>query len=67
MAVINQHILVIFGNTETGNVPGIGKCDLNQLIGNKPLSWFTESVPKQENIQAQVSKQNIINLELFTL
>ncbi|PFN60876.1 N-acetylmuramoyl-L-alanine amidase C-terminal domain-containing protein, partial [Bacillus cereus] len=27
--------------TETGNVPGIGKCDLNQLIGSKPLSWFT--------------------------
>ncbi|HFU6610026.1 TPA: GH25 family lysozyme [Bacillus paranthracis] len=27
--------------TETGNVAGIGKCDLNKLIGNKDLSWFT--------------------------
>ena len=27
--------------TETGNVPGIGKCDLNELIGNKSLKWFT--------------------------
>ncbi|MDA1777445.1 GH25 family lysozyme [Bacillus cereus group sp. BY9-3LC] len=26
--------------TETGNVAGIGKCDLNKLIGNKDLSWF---------------------------
>lgn len=57
----------IWQYTETGNVPGIGKCDLNQLIGNKPLSWFTESVPKQENIQAQVSKQILSNLELFHL
>lgn len=31
----------IWQYTETGNVPGIGKCDLNQLIGSKPLSWFT--------------------------
>ncbi|HDR7786461.1 GH25 family lysozyme [Bacillus cereus group sp. Bc252] len=27
--------------TETGNVAGIGKCDLNKLIGDKDLSWFT--------------------------
>nr|3HMC_A Chain A, Putative prophage LambdaBa04, glycosyl hydrolase, family 25 [Bacillus anthracis] len=33
----------IWQYTETGNVPGIGKCDLNSLIGNKSLSWFTES------------------------
>ncbi|MFK4334368.1 hypothetical protein ABH955_005044 [Bacillus sp. RC240] len=31
----------IWQYTETGNVPGIGKCDLNELIGNKSLSWFT--------------------------
>ena len=67
MAVINQHILVIFGNTLRQVMYGIGKCDLNQLIGNKPLSWFTESVPKQENIQAQVSKQNIIQSGAFHL
>lgn len=27
--------------TETGHVTGIGKCDLNKLIGDKDLSWFT--------------------------
>ncbi|MFE7378501.1 GH25 family lysozyme [Bacillus cereus] len=31
----------IWQYTETGNVPGIGKCDLNYLIGNKSLEWFT--------------------------
>lgn len=30
----------IWQYTETGYVEGIGKCDLNQLIGNKSLSWF---------------------------
>lgn len=29
--------------TETGNVPGIGKCDINRLNGNKPLEFFTNS------------------------
>ncbi|MFJ8453335.1 GH25 family lysozyme [Bacillus paramycoides] len=33
----------IWQYTETGNVPGIGKCDLNELIGSKPLSWFTNA------------------------
>ncbi|HGO9409108.1 TPA: GH25 family lysozyme [Bacillus cereus] len=31
----------IWQYTETGHVEGIGKCDLNELIGNKSLSWFT--------------------------
>ncbi|MDZ4627060.1 GH25 family lysozyme [Bacillus cereus] len=31
----------IWQYTETGNVPGIGKCDLNELIGDKSLEWFT--------------------------
>ncbi|OBZ60101.1 N-acetylmuramoyl-L-alanine amidase [Bacillus pacificus] len=31
----------IWQYTETGHVDGIGKCDLNELIGNKSLSWFT--------------------------
>ncbi|MED1509024.1 GH25 family lysozyme [Bacillus proteolyticus] len=31
----------IWQYTETGNVPGIGKCDLNSLVGVKSLSWFT--------------------------
>ncbi|MBO1626074.1 glycoside hydrolase family 25 protein [Bacillus sp. SY8(2021)] len=26
--------------TDAGNISGIGKCDLNRLIGDKPLSWF---------------------------
>ncbi|ATI51314.1 MULTISPECIES: glycoside hydrolase family 25 protein [Bacillus] len=32
----------IWQYTETGNVSGIGKCDLNYLIGNKSLSWFLD-------------------------
>lgn len=47
----------IWQYTETGNVPGIGKCDLNELIGDKPLSWFTEA---EQSLQAQVTTQNII-------
>ncbi|PFI24062.1 GH25 family lysozyme [Bacillus cereus] len=31
----------IWQYTETGHVPGIGKCDLNYLVGNKSLEWFT--------------------------
>ncbi|MBG0964157.1 N-acetylmuramoyl-L-alanine amidase C-terminal domain-containing protein [Bacillus sp. SRB1LM] len=53
----------IWQYTETGNVPGIGKCDLNSLIGNKSLSWFTES-PTQETVQAP--KQNIIQSGAFS-
>ncbi|KXY21991.1 GH25 family lysozyme [Bacillus sp. FSL K6-0067] len=53
----------IWQYTETGNVPGIGKCDLNSLIGNKSLSWFTESAT-QESVQAP--KQNIIQTGAFS-
>lgn len=53
----------IWQYTETGNVPGIGKCDLNSLIGNKSLSWFTESAT-QESVQAP--KQNIIQSGAFS-
>ncbi|UNK35319.1 N-acetylmuramoyl-L-alanine amidase [Bacillus sp. N5-665] len=52
----------IWQYTETGNVPGIGKCDLNSLIGNKSLSWFTEAAQEQ----AQVPKQNIIQSGAFS-
>ncbi|MBC6972572.1 N-acetylmuramoyl-L-alanine amidase [Bacillus sp. Xin] len=31
----------IWQYTDKGNVSGIGTCDLNQLVGGKPLSWFT--------------------------
>lgn len=30
----------IWQYTETGNVPGIGKCDLNYLIGDKGVDWY---------------------------
>ncbi|AJG27426.1 N-acetylmuramoyl-L-alanine amidase [Bacillus anthracis] len=53
----------IWQYTETGNVPGIGKCDLNSLIGNKSLSWFTESAT-QESVQAPT--QNIIQSGAFS-
>ncbi|MEM5623976.1 GH25 family lysozyme [Bacillus wiedmannii] len=52
----------IWQYTETGNVPGIGKCDLNSLIGNKSLSWFTGAAQEQ----AQVPKQNIIQSGAFS-
>ncbi|KMP32240.1 N-acetylmuramoyl-L-alanine amidase [Bacillus cereus] len=54
----------IWQYTETGNVPGIGKCDLNALIGNKSLAWFTGTEQKQE--QAEVPKQNIIHVGAFS-
>ncbi|MFC9448176.1 GH25 family lysozyme [Bacillus cereus] len=48
--------------TETGNVAGIGKCDLNELIGNKPLAWFTNQtvkpIEKQEGVGIIVNKYN---------
>ena len=47
---------------ETGNVPGIGNCDLNQLIGGKPLSWFTGAVQEQ----VQTTKLNIIQSGAFS-
>ncbi|MGN4289721.1 GH25 family lysozyme [Bacillus cereus group sp. MYBK87-2] len=54
----------IWQYTETGNVPGIGKCDLNSLIGSKSLSWFTEAAQKE--IQAEEQKQNIIQSGAFS-
>lgn len=54
----------IWQYTETGNVPGIGKCDLNSLIGSKSLSWFTDAA--QEQVQAEVPKQNIIQTGAFS-
>ncbi len=56
----------IWQYTETGNVPGIGKCDLNSLVGSKPLSWFTGAEQKQEQIQAEEPKQNIIQSGAFS-
>ncbi|KAA0752820.1 N-acetylmuramoyl-L-alanine amidase [Bacillus sp. AY1-10] len=53
----------IWQYTETGNVPGIGKCDLNSLIGNKSLSWFKESAT-QESVQAPT--KNIIQSGAFS-
>lgn len=52
----------IWQYTETGNVPGIGKCDLNSLVGSKPLSWFTGATQEQ----GQTTKQNIIQSGAFS-
>ncbi|PGB22024.1 N-acetylmuramoyl-L-alanine amidase [Bacillus toyonensis] len=52
----------IWQYTETGNVPGIGKCDINSLIGDKPLSWFTGAAQEQ----VQEVKQNIIQSGAFS-
>ncbi|WP_144504094.1 glycoside hydrolase family 25 protein [Bacillus mycoides] len=55
----------IWQYTESGNVPGIGKCDINKLIGDKPLSWFvggsvsnvtTNNTVKAEGIGIATSK-----------
>lgn len=48
----------IWQYTETGNVPGIGKCDLNELIGSKPLSWFTGQSQTTEKVQEQPKQEN---------
>ncbi|WP_265938876.1 GH25 family lysozyme [Bacillus thuringiensis] len=52
----------IWQYTETGNVAGIGKCDLNKLVGNKSLAWFTnqtvEQATTQEGIGIIVNKYN---------
>ncbi len=48
----------IWQYTENGNVPGIGKYDINSLIGDKYLSWFTGAVQKQ----AQETKRNIVEV-----
>ncbi|MFE8094033.1 N-acetylmuramoyl-L-alanine amidase [Bacillus toyonensis] len=43
--------------TEAGHVPGIGKCDINKLIGDKPLSWFIGgTASKAEGIGIATSK-----------
>ncbi|MEB9684550.1 N-acetylmuramoyl-L-alanine amidase [Bacillus thuringiensis serovar pingluonsis] len=52
----------IWQYTETGNVPGIGKCDLNSLVGSKSLSWFTGAVQEQ----VQTTKLNIIQSGAFS-
>lgn len=42
--------------TKTGNVPGIGKCNLNELIGDKQLSRFVvgsvSKVPTNNTVKA---------------
>ncbi|MBC6972970.1 N-acetylmuramoyl-L-alanine amidase [Bacillus sp. Xin] len=48
----------IWQYTETGHVNGIGKCDLNKLVGDKPLSWFIgeEANTVASNIQSNQEK-----------
>ncbi|PGZ52952.1 N-acetylmuramoyl-L-alanine amidase [Bacillus anthracis] len=61
----------IWQYTETGNVAGIGKCDLNKLMGNKPLVWFTnqtvEQSTKQEGVGIIVNKfSKVVTYEFGT-
>ncbi len=48
----------IWQYTETRNVPGIGKCDLNYLVGSKPLSWFTNQSQATEKVKEQPQQDN---------
>ncbi|MDA1879639.1 GH25 family lysozyme [Bacillus cereus group sp. BY10-2LC] len=61
----------IWQYTETGNVAGIGKCDLNKLMGNKLLVWFTnqtvEQLTKQEGVGIIVNKfSKVVTYEFGT-
>ncbi|ASZ17541.1 MULTISPECIES: GH25 family lysozyme [Bacillus] len=61
----------IWQYTEIGNVAGIGKCDLNKLMGNKPLVWFTnqtvEQSTKQEGVGIIVNKfSKVVTYEFGT-
>lgn len=51
----------IWQYTETGHVEGIGKCDLNELIGNKSLEWFTgveQTIATSQYDSSWFTKQN---------
>ncbi len=48
----------IWQYTETGNVPGIGKCDLNYLVGSKSLAWFTNQSQTTEKVKEQPQQDN---------
>lgn len=37
-----EYLCDIWQYTETGDIPWIGECDMNQLMGGKLLSWFTD-------------------------
>lgn len=62
----------IWQYTETGNVPGIGKCDLNELIGSKSLSWFTNQIAEktekqEEGVEITVNKfSKVVTYEFGT-
>jgi len=58
----------IWQYTETGHVEGIGKCDLNSLIGTKDLSYFTgekQEKPKEES-QSQEQEKKQYDSSWFT-
>lgn len=51
----------IWQYTETGHVEGIGKCDLNELIGDKSLEWFTgveQTITTNQYDSSWFTKQN---------
>ncbi|HDX9607388.1 TPA: glycoside hydrolase family 25 protein [Bacillus cereus] len=49
----------IWQYTETGNISGIGKCDINKLIGDKPLSWFVGSSVSNITANSSVKVEGI--------
>ncbi|MGR3778246.1 glycoside hydrolase family 25 protein [Bacillus paramycoides] len=52
----------IWQYTDSGNVPGIGKCDLNQLIGNKDLSWFIGTNQTNQTSIENIKQSNGIGI-----
>lgn len=52
--------------TETGNIPGIGKCDINvSLNPNKPVNWYYQEEPQlqqQKLFKVQTGGVNFGNL-----
>ncbi|MGE7864705.1 glycoside hydrolase family 25 protein [Bacillus paramycoides] len=52
----------IWQYTDSGNVPGIGKCDLNQLIGNKDLSWFIGTNQTNQSSIDNIKQSNGIGI-----
>lgn len=50
--------------TEYGNIAGIGKCDINVLYGDKPMSFFTEKEGAKETLVPALNK--VVTYEVGT-
>lgn len=56
----------IWQYTETGHVDGIGKCDLNELIGGKALEYFTGKDQDQKSGGYQYVKSGGFGISLVS-